>query len=156
MNAEILNVLVEREIDDDNIIVVTSKGDRLLLSKWTMKLSPLSFEGKVFLSDISPMWVKMYIEDKGEMKWSIEKHLASVQFKEKSNIKSQYNEYKIEVSDNNELFIINGEKFKAKTYCLGWDMGDKIQFIEGSAMGVCTSAKLLNINRNSICEVWCE
>ena len=33
--AEVLNVLVEKELDDDNIIIVTSKGDRLLLEKWT-------------------------------------------------------------------------------------------------------------------------
>jgi len=33
--------------------------------------------------------------------------------------------YEIEVAHNDELFIVNGEKFEAKTYCLGWDKGDK-------------------------------
>lgn len=77
-NAEVMNILVAKEIDDDHIIVVTAKGDQLLLEKWTMKLSPLLFEGKTFLADVSSMWVKIYIEGKGEIKWSLEKNLGRV------------------------------------------------------------------------------
>lgn len=64
--------------------------------------------------------------------------------------------YLIEVAHNDELFIINGEKYEAKTYCLGWDEGEEVMFLEGSALGVCVSAKLLNVDRKEVCEVWCE
>lgn len=64
--------------------------------------------------------------------------------------------YAIEMSHNDELFIINGEKFKAKTYCFGMERGDRVKFIEGSAFGACASARLLNIRTERICDVWCE
>ena len=64
--------------------------------------------------------------------------------------------YPIEVAHNDELFIINGEKYEAMTYCLGWEQGEHVLFIEGSAYGACASAKLLNIERGEVCEVWCE
>jgi len=65
-------------------------------------------------------------------------------------------EYRIEVAHNDELFIINGEKFKAQTYCLGWYEGESVVFLEGSAYGACTTAKLLNTYRDEVCDVWCE
>jgi len=77
-NAEVMKILVEKEIDDDHIIIVTANGDQLLLEKWTMKFSPLLFEGKIFLADVTAMWVKIYIEGKGEIKWSVEKHLGTI------------------------------------------------------------------------------
>lgn len=64
--------------------------------------------------------------------------------------------YLIELANNDELFIINGEKYKAKTYCLGWDEGEEVIFLKGSALGVCASATLLNVDRKEVCEVWCE
>jgi len=64
--------------------------------------------------------------------------------------------YEIEAAGNDENFIINGEVFEAKTYCLGWDEGDKVIFLEGSPNGACASAKLYNLNRKDTCEVWCE
>ena len=64
--------------------------------------------------------------------------------------------YPIEVAHNDELFVINGEKYEAKTYCLGWQEGEAILFLEGSAFGACASAKLLNVDREEVCEVWCE
>ena len=161
--AEIMNVLVAKEIDDDHIIIITAKGDQLLLEKWTMKLSPLLFEGKIFPADISSMWAKIYIEGKGEIEWSIEKHLGTVdlekpkQPQQRSKPKLSSGEgYEIEVAHNDELFIINGEKFEAQTYCLGWEEGERVLFIEGSAFGACASAQLLNINRSETCDVWCE
>ena len=77
-HAEVMKVLISKEIDDDHIIIVTEKGDQLFLEKWTIKFSPLLFEGKIFLADVTSMWVKIYIEDKGEIKWSIEKHLGTI------------------------------------------------------------------------------
>jgi len=163
LQADVMKILVEKEIDDDNIIIVTAEGDRLLLEKWTMKLSPLLFEGKILVADVSSMWVKIYIEGKGEIKWSVEKQLGTVDIEKpaetnkKSKGKKPIQEgYPIEVAHNDELFIINDEKYEAKTYCLGWEQGDRVIFLEGSAFGACASAKLLNLNRNEVCEVWCE
>lgn len=64
--------------------------------------------------------------------------------------------YLIEVAHNDELFIINGEKYEAKTYCMGWDEGDEVIFLDGSAFGACVSANLLHTDRKEVCEVWCE
>jgi len=64
--------------------------------------------------------------------------------------------YPIEVSHDDELFIINGEKFEAKTYCFNMDEGDAVIFVDGSPHGVCTSATLLNLRTRDTCEVWCE
>jgi len=64
--------------------------------------------------------------------------------------------YEIEAAVNDETFIINGEVFKAKTYCMGWDKGECVIFLEGSASGACATATLYNINRKEQCEVWCE
>lgn len=65
-------------------------------------------------------------------------------------------ECEIEVSHDDELFIINGEKFEAKTYCFNMKEGDKVIFLEGSPLGVCVSAELLNLRTKNICKVWCE
>jgi hypothetical protein len=64
--------------------------------------------------------------------------------------------YSIDAAANDETFIINGEVFKAKTYCLGWDKGDRVGFLDGSALGACVSATLYNFNRGETCRVWCE
>lgn len=64
--------------------------------------------------------------------------------------------YEIEAAGNDEKFVINGEVFEAQTYCLGWDEGDRVIFLEGSPYGACASAKLYNLNRKETCDVWCE
>ena len=64
--------------------------------------------------------------------------------------------YRIEADHNDELFIINGERFEAKLYCMGWYEGHRVAFLDGSAYGACVSASLLNINRLETCDVWCE
>lgn len=66
------------------------------------------------------------------------------------------NSYIIEFANNDENFVINGEKFDAQTYCLGWEVGESVLFIEGSPFGACASAELFNINRKESCKVWCE
>lgn len=65
-------------------------------------------------------------------------------------------QYEIDVSHNDEIFVINGEKFEAKTYCFNMEEGDRVIFIDGSPNGACASAKLLNLRTKNICEVWCE
>ena len=74
----------------------------------------------------------------------------------KQNLGNHQDSYKIEVSHNDELFIINGEKFEARTYCFNMEEGDDVIFLEGSASGACTSAKLLNLRTSKVCKVWCE
>lgn len=66
------------------------------------------------------------------------------------------NSYEIEVAHNDELFIINGEKYEAQTYCLGWEEGDYVIFLDGSAFGACASAELYNLRTEQKCNVWCE
>lgn len=64
--------------------------------------------------------------------------------------------YEIATAHNDELFIINGEKFEAQTYCLGWEEGDEVVFLKGSPFGACASAELLNLRTREKCDVWCE
>jgi hypothetical protein len=64
--------------------------------------------------------------------------------------------FEIEVAHNDELFIINGEKFEAQTYCLDWEEGERVLFVEGSPFGACGWAKLYNVDRRDSCDVWCE
>lgn len=64
--------------------------------------------------------------------------------------------YEIEHNVNDEHLIINGEKFEAQTYCLGFEEGDRVMFIEGSPFGACASAKLLHMETKETCDVWCE
>jgi hypothetical protein len=65
-------------------------------------------------------------------------------------------EYFIEAAVNDEKFIINGELFVAKTYCVGWEEGHRVIFLKGSAYGACATATLYNLTRKKACEVWCE
>ncbi|MDX5371899.1 MAG: hypothetical protein LPK18_05630 [Pseudomonadaceae bacterium] len=64
--------------------------------------------------------------------------------------------YTIETSHNDELFIINGEKFEAQTYCMDLFEGDQVIFIEGSPLGACSSAKVVNLRTRNECNLWCE
>jgi tetratricopeptide (TPR) repeat protein len=64
--------------------------------------------------------------------------------------------HQIEVNKNDDFFLINGEKFEAKSYCLGFEEGDMVRFLEESPLGACASAKILNCSNNKTCEVWCE
>jgi hypothetical protein len=64
--------------------------------------------------------------------------------------------YVIEKSHNDELFIINGEKFEAQTYCFNMEEGDEVMFLDGSPFGACASATLLNLRTREKCEVWCK
>lgn len=65
-------------------------------------------------------------------------------------------EYEIEVSHDDELFIINSERFEAQTYCFNMEAGDKVIFLEGSPYGACASAEILNLRTKKVCKVWCE
>ncbi len=64
--------------------------------------------------------------------------------------------YKIETSYNDELFIINGEKYEAKTYCFNINEGDRVIFLEGSPSGACATATFKDLDTDVICECWCD
>lgn len=70
-----------------------------------------------------------------------------------------YMQYEIEVAHNDELFIINGEKFSAQTYCFasdGFDRGDFVVFLDGDPFGACDTATIANPLTGETCDLWCE
>lgn len=71
-------VLVEKEIDDDHIIIARKNGERLLLEKWSLRFNPIVFEGKTFIAEVSPMWVTIYFENRDPIKWSIKENLGRI------------------------------------------------------------------------------
>jgi hypothetical protein len=73
-----------------------------------------------------------------------------------SGLESSRRSYVIEAASNDETFVINGEVFKAKTYCFGFERGDRVIFASGSATGTCTSAELVHVRSGKVCRVWCE
>jgi len=64
--------------------------------------------------------------------------------------------YFVEDSYNDEIFIINGEKFEAQTYCFNINEGDSVVFLEGSPLGPCTTAVIKDLDTGSLCKLWCE
>jgi hypothetical protein len=66
------------------------------------------------------------------------------------------NSHETEASDNDERFIINHDKYDAKTNCFNMEEGDPLIYVEGSAFGACLSAVIVNQHTDQKCEVWCE
>lgn len=64
--------------------------------------------------------------------------------------------YLIEAAANDETFVVNGEVFKARTYCFGFERGDTVTFISGSPFEACATATVLNLRTSKTCELWCE
>jgi hypothetical protein len=62
----------------------------------------------------------------------------------------------IETSEDDDRFVINGEWFEAKIYCLDMEEGDVVTILEGGPLGACVDAKLLNRRTGEACEVWCD
>ena len=77
--AKIGAIYVLKEIDDDNIIIVTEEMEKLLLEKWSLRFSPLIFEGKIFIADITPLWVTIYFDDRESIKWTVEESLGFIE-----------------------------------------------------------------------------
>lgn len=65
-------------------------------------------------------------------------------------------QYIVQVSNNDEFFIINDEKFAAKNYCFDLNVGDEVIFTEGEPNGICVSAEILNLRTRRPCRLWCE
>ena len=68
------------------------------------------------------------------------KSLFSVEILRAPQRCSSSSTHPIEIAYNDEKFIINGEMFEAQSYCMGWNAGDSIVFLGGSAYGACVSA----------------
>ena len=64
--------------------------------------------------------------------------------------------YVIDAASNDETFVINGEVFKAQTYCFGFERGDQVRFLSGSPLGACAAAEILHLRSGKTCKVWCE
>jgi hypothetical protein len=64
--------------------------------------------------------------------------------------------YFIEASEDDETFVINGETYRATTWCFGCQEGDEVQFLSGSPFGACASATILNLSSGETCDLWCE
>lgn len=63
---------------------------------------------------------------------------------------------KITAAENHEVFIVNGNRYRAKTHCIGHYVGDPVTFIDGNRLGSCVAAKWVNKRNDATCEVWCE
>ncbi len=64
--------------------------------------------------------------------------------------------YKIQHVSGETSFEINNRKFEASKKCPGFKRGDEVEFIEGSAYGLCTTALFTKPGSSGPCKVWCE
>ncbi|SFQ13186.1 DUF4124 domain-containing protein [Ectopseudomonas toyotomiensis] len=58
--------------------------------------------------------------------------------------------------DGGDVFVINGSKFEAQSYCSDLNEGDSVVFISGSPLGACSSADVVNVRTGSQCSLWCD
>lgn len=91
VNATVEKIFVQEEIDDDHIIIVRESGEQLLLEKWSMRLSPPSFEGKSFVAEVSANWITIHFEGRDSIKWSVEKSLGYISQHRKNGSSPQNN-----------------------------------------------------------------
>jgi len=104
LNGQIQKIFILKEIDDDNIIIVTEKNEKYLLEKWPMRLSPVVFEGKTFLAEVTPMWITIYFENRAPIKWSVEKYLGDYN-NSPANAQKQNNNTKNNIGLNSKQWI---------------------------------------------------
>ncbi|MGL4518667.1 MAG: hypothetical protein ACRCUJ_02910 [Phocaeicola sp.] len=65
-------------------------------------------------------------------------------------------QYVVEIEHNDEMFIINGERYEARTYCMSLEEDDSVIFLEGSPYGNCSTATVYDVNSRNTCDLWCE
>ena len=93
---------------------------------------------------------------------SLNKYIAELVIKyvtESTTTASDYRNrpfFLVEASDHDDVFVINGNNYRARTYCFNVEVGDRVVFIKGSAWGTCTTATFINLRTGESCEVWCE
>lgn len=74
----------------------------------------------------------------------------------RSKQRLSYESHEIEVAHKDKIFIINGEKYEARTSCFDFEKGDKVVFLEGRPLGMCVSTELLNLRNDRVCRIWCQ
>ena len=67
-----------------------------------------------------------------------------------------YDSHEIEVAHKDKIFIINGDKYEARTSCFDFERGDQVIFLDGKPLGVCVSTDLLNLRNDRVCRIWCQ
>ena len=90
-----------------------------------------------------------------KLQLALEKCELNTNSKTESNIiyPTGYVHY-IESIHDDDVFIINGNEYEAKTYCFDMKRGDSVIFIE-SRPDLCTSAHIFNLRTQRVCNVWC-
>ena len=132
------------EADDD---VIRLQNGAILKKTGYEYLGYISYGTEAILSKGSGGSGELLIADESPV---------SVRILRQPSFCSPVSTYRIEAADNDETFLINGEVFAARTYCLGWYEGDEVAFLDGSPYGACASATLYNVSRSESCAVWCE
>ncbi len=74
----------------------------------------------------------------------------------RAQFRLSYESHEIEVSHKDKIFIINGDKYDAKSSCFDFEKGDNVIFLEGRPLGVCVSTELLNLRNDRVCRIWCQ
>ena len=74
----------------------------------------------------------------------------------RSKNRLSYDSHEIEVAHKDKIFIINGDKYQARTSCFDFEKGDKIIFLEGSPLGICVTTEMLNLRNDRVCRIWCQ
>lgn len=84
------------------------------------------------------------------------KRLINESSARRGKFRLSYESQEIEVAHKERVFIINGDKYEAKTSCFDFERGDKVVFLEGRPLGVCVSTELLNVRNDRVCRIWCQ
>ena len=63
--------------------------------------------------------------------------------------------YKIQRVKKKKLEI-NNREYEMIRSCEGFEEGDKIKFIKGSAHGLCDTATIVHTESSARCDVWCD
>lgn len=95
---------------------------------------------------------RVWVQNKCDIWLHIQRDAISQLFEDTQNSE----QYPVQVSHNDDFFIINDEEFSAKTYCFDVNVGDMVIFTEGKPNGVCVSAEILNLRNRRPCRLWCE
>lgn len=69
---------------------------------------------------------------------------------------TSFSNHRLQAMVDSNMAIINDNVYDAMTACFLWLAGDMVEFIEGSALGSCVTARIYNITRDETCDFWCE
>jgi hypothetical protein len=86
-------VCIQKEIDDDNVIAEI-RGGAFMLKKWSLRFSPMAFEGKCFNAEISTMYVNILFEDRDPIKWTVEQKISDTKSQRNSGSSGRTDCYK--------------------------------------------------------------